>query len=69
MRQLFSGVVLLIMIPSLGIADDAQVCVPGYETKTCGNYTGCALPEWVCCPFQSGEGWQWSNPPCPSTDE
>src|ERR1700730_4936163 len=26
------------------------------------------MPEWECCPFQSSDGWQWSDPPGP-TDE
>jgi hypothetical protein len=48
MRILFLSIVLSIAVPSLGIADDAPNCVPGYVTKTCGDYIGCAKPEWEC---------------------
>ena len=66
MRILFLSIVLSVVAPSLGLANDAPICVPGWETKTCGDYTGCAMPEWECCTFQSSDGWQWSDPPCPS---
>lgn len=68
MRILVLGIVLSIAVPSLASADDAPSCEPGWETKTCGNFTGCAMPEWECCHMQSSDGWQWSTPPCPNDE-
>jgi hypothetical protein len=68
MRILFLSIILSIAVPSLGIAEDAPNCVPGWVTKTCGNFTGCAMPEWECCPLQSGDGWQWSDPGCANVE-
>ncbi len=66
MRILLLSIVASLALPSLAIADDAPNCAPGWVTNTCMDYTGCAQPDWVCCPFKSGDGWQWSNPPCPN---
>ncbi len=69
MRKLVLAIIFSTAVPSLGIADDAPNCAPGWVTKTCSNYTGCAMPEWECCPFQTGDGWQWSDPPCPQSEQ
>lgn len=68
MRILFLSIVFLIAVPSLVIADDAPSCVPGFVTNTCGDFTGCADPEWACCPLSSGDGWQWSDPGCANVE-
>jgi hypothetical protein len=66
MRILFWSIVLSLAVPSLGIAQDAPSCAPGWVTNTCADYTGCAQPDWVCCPDQSGDGgWQWGQGSCP----
>jgi hypothetical protein len=67
MRILFLSIVLSIAVPSLGIAQEAANCAPGFVTNTCGNSTGCADPNWACCPLPgdtSGNSWQWSDPGC-----
>lgn len=68
MRIFLLSIVLSTPAFSLALADDAPNCAPGWVTNSCGDYTGCTQPEWVCCPLPSGNGWQWSDPPCP-TDE
>ncbi|MCI0466711.1 MAG: hypothetical protein L0Y57_06860 [Beijerinckiaceae bacterium] len=68
MRIILLSIVLTIAAPSLAAAGNSPECEQGWTTKTCGNFTGCARPEWQCCPFQSSDGWQWSDPPCPSEE-
>lgn len=36
-------------------------CVQGFQTATCGGFTGCAMPTWQCCPNGPNTGWQWSD--------
>jgi hypothetical protein len=44
-----------------GVSQNGGVCVQGFQTATCGDFTGCALPTWQCCPNSSTGGWQWAD--------
>ena len=44
-----------------GSSQSSATCAPGYQTATCGDFTGCALPSWQCCPNSSNGGWQWAD--------
>ena len=44
-----------------GVSQSAGACVQGFQTATCGGFTGCALPTWQCCPDSSNTGWQWAD--------
>ena len=44
-----------------GASQSTGVCAQGYQTATCGDFTGCALPSWQCCPNVSNSGWQWAD--------
>ncbi len=46
---------------STGGSQNAGACVQGFQTMTCGSFTGCALPTWQCCPNSSNGGWQWAD--------
>jgi hypothetical protein len=48
-------------------SQSSGACVQGFQTATCGSFTGCALPTWQCCPNSSNTGWQWADnsSPCP----
>lgn len=53
--------------PSGSVSQNVGACVQGFQTATCGDFTGCALPNWQCCPNSSNGGWQWADnsSPCP----
>jgi hypothetical protein len=44
-----------------GGSQSTGACVEGFQTATCGSFTGCALPTWQCCPNSSNTGWQWAD--------
>jgi len=44
-----------------GSSQSSATCVQGFQTATCGDFTGCALPTWQCCPNSSNGGWQWAD--------
>jgi hypothetical protein len=44
-----------------GVARNGNTCVQGFQTATCGDFTGCAKPSWQCCPNSSNTGWQWAE--------
>ena len=44
-----------------GSSQSSATCAQGYQTATCGDFTGCALPTWQCCPNSLNGGWQWAD--------
>ncbi len=44
-----------------GSSQSSATCAQGFQTATCGDFTGCALPTWQCCPNSSNGGWQWAD--------
>lgn len=44
-----------------GSSQSSATCATGFQTATCGAFTGCALPTWQCCPNNSNGGWQWAD--------
>ena len=55
-------------VDNSGVSQNAGACVQGFQTATCGGFSGCALPNWQCCPNSSNGGWQWADnsSPCPN---